>query len=203
MTRRSIVRSVEMTRSIWLDAEKSRPQEKPRYEVDVAIIGGGVVGASCAYSLSKRGKKTVIVEAGTVASGASGRNGGFVLRGLQNYYNLAIKSYGRQIARDVYAFTDENQKMMVEFLEQTSTKYERCGSYVLASSLEELDNLSESAALLNEDGFPTEYLKDDPLERDFYGALSNNSDIAIDSRQISAGPGRTQSCGSVGKRGSQ
>lgn len=169
-----------MTRSIWLDAETSRPHEKHRHEVDVAIIGGGAVGASCAYALSKRGKKTVIAEGGTIASGASGRNGGFVLRGLQNYYNLAIKSYGRQIAREVYAFTDENQKMMVEFLEQTSTPFEPCGSYVLASSLEELDNLSESAALLNEDGFPTEYLKDDPLERDFYGALSNKSDIAID-----------------------
>lgn len=41
-------------------------------EYDAAIIGGGIIGLSCGYYLSKKGKKVLILEAGNFASGASG-----------------------------------------------------------------------------------------------------------------------------------
>jgi glycine/D-amino acid oxidase-like deaminating enzyme len=47
---------------------------------DVVIIGGGVVGAACAYELARRGAGVVLVECDELAAGASGRNQGwFVL----------------------------------------------------------------------------------------------------------------------------
>ena len=47
---------------------------------DVVVIGGGVVGAACAYELSRRGSSVVLVERDELAAGASGRNQGwFVL----------------------------------------------------------------------------------------------------------------------------
>jgi len=170
-----------MTRSIWLDVDGATPREKTREQVDVAIVGGGIIGAGCAHFLAKRGLKSIVLEAGTVASGASGRNGGFVLRGIQSYYNIAVKRYGRENARRVYAFTEENQTMLRQFLDGGNGKdaYEPCGSYLLACSLEELDELAESADLMKQDGFTVDYLKEDPLDRDFYGALFNSGDLAI------------------------
>jgi len=47
---------------------------------DAVVIGGGVVGAACAYDLSRRGCSVVLVERDELAAGASGRNQGwFVL----------------------------------------------------------------------------------------------------------------------------
>jgi gamma-glutamylputrescine oxidase len=49
--------------------------------VDVAIIGGGLTGASTAYHLAKRGIRSTIFEAARIGDGASGRTGGLVLEG--------------------------------------------------------------------------------------------------------------------------
>jgi glycine/D-amino acid oxidase-like deaminating enzyme len=47
---------------------------------DVIVIGGGVVGAACAYELSRRGSSVTLVERDELAAAASGRNQGwFVL----------------------------------------------------------------------------------------------------------------------------
>jgi glycine/D-amino acid oxidase-like deaminating enzyme len=169
-----------MTRSIWLDETADAPKEKVRHQVDVAIIGGGIIGAACAHFAAKRSLKTMIIEAGTLGSGASGRNGGFILRGIQSYYNLAVKRHGRDVAREVYAFTEENQKLLREFLDAAGVPFDACGSYLLACSLEELDELAQSAELMSQDGFEVGYLKKDPLDRDYYGALCNNGDLAVD-----------------------
>lgn len=48
---------------------------------DVAIVGGGLTGASTAYYLAKMGIRAVLFEAGLVGDGASGRTGGLVLEG--------------------------------------------------------------------------------------------------------------------------
>ncbi len=45
---------------------------------DVIIIGGGIMGNSIAWQLSKRGKKVVILEKSDVASGAAGATDGVV-----------------------------------------------------------------------------------------------------------------------------
>ena len=45
---------------------------------DVCIIGAGYTGLSSALHLAERGYKVIVLEAETVAFGASGRNGGHV-----------------------------------------------------------------------------------------------------------------------------
>lgn len=47
-------------------------------EAEVVVIGGGVVGSSAAYFLSRAGKKVVLVEKGYRAGEASGANAAFV-----------------------------------------------------------------------------------------------------------------------------
>lgn len=45
---------------------------------DVIVIGGGIVGVSCAAHLAKIGRRVVLLEQAEIAAGASGRNSGVV-----------------------------------------------------------------------------------------------------------------------------
>jgi len=47
--------------------------------VEVLVVGGGVIGASCAFALARRGARVTLVERAELAAGASGRNHGLVL----------------------------------------------------------------------------------------------------------------------------
>lgn len=72
-------------RPYWLDtvseadyfpAELSRPRELPR-RAQVAILGGGLIGLSCARELTRMGAKDIVVlERGELLGEASGGNGG-------------------------------------------------------------------------------------------------------------------------------
>ncbi|HEX6401244.1 MAG TPA: FAD-dependent oxidoreductase, partial [Actinomycetota bacterium] len=46
---------------------------------DVVVVGGGIVGAACAYELAVAGASVTLVERGELAAGASGRNNGLWL----------------------------------------------------------------------------------------------------------------------------
>src|SRR5499426_2539879 len=60
-----------------------RPALEGEQRADVCIIGGGFTGLSAALHLAESGAAVVVLEAGEVGAGASGRNGGQVIPGLK------------------------------------------------------------------------------------------------------------------------
>ena len=48
------------------------------FMVDVVVIGGGVIGAACAYYLAKVGKRVALLDRGRFAGGCSHGNCGYV-----------------------------------------------------------------------------------------------------------------------------
>ncbi len=46
---------------------------------DVAIVGGGIIGAACAHEMTRRGASVVLLERDELAAGASGRNQGWLV----------------------------------------------------------------------------------------------------------------------------
>ena len=75
---------IDENRALWVDKTpgyRPRPPLQGVTQADVSIIGGGFTGASTAYHLSRRfpAQRIVLLEAATLANGASGRNGGMML----------------------------------------------------------------------------------------------------------------------------
>jgi len=59
-----------------------RPSLQGVIHADVCVIGGGFTGVNTALELAERGMSVVLLEAQRIGWGASGRNGGQLIRGL-------------------------------------------------------------------------------------------------------------------------
>jgi glycine/D-amino acid oxidase-like deaminating enzyme len=151
----------------WLDYPyESRPALDRDIEVDACVIGGGVSGLSCAHELARRGARTVLLEARTVASGASGRNGGFLLAGGAPFHVDAREQWGREPAARLYARTVEVQQEVYALAESlgVSDAVRPVGSLRLATSEEEAEHVRRHVETLREDGFDAELVERDELE---------------------------------------
>jgi len=160
-------------------------QEQKRADTcDVVVVGAGLEGAAVAARLAREGFDTAVLEAQSVAGGATGRSAGMVLTGLAGHYNWAVSAYGRQKAREVWTLTVEGRERLVETAERLGVVVAHTGSLALAVEDTEADAMKESAALLQEDGFDVQFSPSDPLERGFCAALHHPNDVTVDAAAL-------------------
>jgi gamma-glutamylputrescine oxidase len=67
---------------------------------DICVVGAGYSGLSAALHLAEKGYKVAVVEGARVGWGASGRNGGQIVNGL----NAGLDSIGRRYGAETEAF---------------------------------------------------------------------------------------------------
>jgi gamma-glutamylputrescine oxidase len=154
------------TTPYWLDAPyEPRPPLESDHEADVCIVGGGVAGLSCALRLARRGIDAIVLEAGTVAGGASGRNGGFLIAGTAIFHNDARERLGGERTRKVYARTLTAQREVYELAEELGAgdAVRRIGLLRLAVSEDEALHVRAHAGALRADGFPGKLVELDAL----------------------------------------
>jgi len=158
--------SFTATTPYWLDYEyEPRPALEGPLHADACVIGGGVSGLSAARELARRGLDTVLLEARTIASGASGRNGGFLLAGPAIFYPEACERYGREPASRLYARTLEIQEEIYELAAGigAADAVRRVGCLRLATSEDEAAHVRTHVEMLRADGFPAELITRDGL----------------------------------------
>ena len=61
---------------------------QPVCEVDFLVVGAGLVGCSVAFFAAQAGREVTITDARDLALGASSRNAGFMITGLDIYYQV-------------------------------------------------------------------------------------------------------------------
>ncbi|MBX0328171.1 FAD-binding oxidoreductase [Oscillochloris sp. ZM17-4] len=129
-------------------------------EARVAVVGGGVHGASAALWLARAGLAPLLIERAGPAAGASGHNGGLLVSGLAEGYPAAVARFGREAARAIYALTLEGYGLMGDIVREESIDCDLrlTGNLSLALGEEGLDAARQTAALLREDGLPAELL---------------------------------------------
>lgn len=152
---------------------------------DAIVVGAGICGVAAALALERRGLRVAVVERGAVASGASGRNAGFLMRGAADHYADAIRLYGRERARAVWKWTEDNLADLRREGIEDLPSYRRVPSCLLALSEKQAEELTRSAALLREDGFEVEWVTDGDDSvfgnrgSGVLGALVNPNDASI------------------------
>jgi gamma-glutamylputrescine oxidase len=143
------------TRSYWLE-EPHEPITQVRLDgpPEVAVVGGGITGVSCALELAEAGRRVRLYEAREIAGGASGRNGGFALRGGAAPYPVLIESLGRERAASLWRWT----QLELEWLARVAgDAFRPTGSLRLAADAEERDELEAEFDELRADGFAVEW----------------------------------------------
>ena len=163
----------------WLEDEPV-PRAAPRHEgtVDVAIVGAGITGIAAALRLAENGKRVRVHDARGVAEGASGRNGGFALRGGASRYDVARETYGVESARELWHWTERALDRMADL---AGDALRRNGSFRLAADPEERDEIRGEYEALRADGIEAEWVDDLPgrLAGRFEGGIVHPRDAAV------------------------
>lgn len=167
------------TTSYWLEDEAPPlPSSRLAGPPDVIVIGGGVTGCSCALTLAAHGVAVRLHDGREIAGGASGRNGGFALRGAATPYDVACDRLGRERARLLMALTERSLDRLAEL---AGDAFRRVGSLRLAFDADERAALRREHGALRKDGFAVEWLDElpAPLDRLYRGALLHPPDGVI------------------------
>lgn len=134
--------------------------------VDACVVGGGIAGMAAAFWLQVAGVNNVaVLDRRRVASGASGRNAGFVMAVAPENFPKSEDPAEKETARRIWAFTAENQRLMEETLQklEVEAEYRRLGSLGLAAYPAEWERIKATTDVAHEAGLQVDILERDDL----------------------------------------
>lgn len=163
------------SQSFWLDftSASNYPSLSENISVDVAIVGGGLVGINAAKLLKQAGKTVAILEAEEVAAGVSGHTTAKITSLHQLIYADLIKQIGEQKAR---LYGESNQAAIEQYTriiqsENIDCDFERKDAYTFASSIENLDKIKDELEAAVQLGLPASFVKETDLPFEIAGAV--------------------------------
>lgn len=142
-----------------------------RYEIDVAVIGAGVIGLACARALARLGLEVLVLEAeNAIAVHTSSRNSEVIHAGL--YY-----AKGSLKAKHCV----NGRRALVQYLGERGVKHSPCGKLVVATDDQEAAALKGLLARAEANGVENLRVIDGPEARRMESALSPCVQAAIHS----------------------
>lgn len=126
--------------------------------VDVAIIGGGIAGISCAYFLQKAGYNIAVLEQDEVGSAASGASSGILFYGSGTGFTEALSLFGDVQANLLWKETEQTINEMVNLIrdENIECGFRHPGAIMAAQNEEEEEALTKEHKALATIGIKTE-----------------------------------------------
>lgn len=94
------------------NATPERPKLQSTVESEICIIGGGFSGLSAGVHLAERGHQVTLLEGARIGWGASGRNGGQIVNGLNASLEVIKKRYGQDTANFVGELVTRGNKII-------------------------------------------------------------------------------------------
>ena len=166
-------------------------------EVDVAIIGGGYTGLSCALHLQRDHHiSSLVLEAGQLGWGASGRNAGFnTLPACKLSAKAVYQHWPEQEARAFFASQREGQALIYQLAAEEGFDLQSCGTgvYQVAHSRGAYAELDEEGRWLRRAGIPCQLLSREAFAHighggpDQFGALHMREGGGLNPLALSAG----------------
>ena len=118
-----MIQSHEHARSYYrasVNAMPERPALGADLSADVCVIGGGFTGVNTAIELAQRGLSVILLEARRIGWGASGRNGGQLIRGIGHDVSGFAKYVGEEGVRYLERAGIESVALVGERIRQHS-----------------------------------------------------------------------------------
>jgi sarcosine oxidase subunit beta len=153
---------------------------------DVVVIGGGVIGTSTAYYLSKGGAKVLLVEAGSLGDGSSAACDGFVI--------MQSKAPGAHLKMALAS--EKLYRTLADELDW-DIEYEGCGGMIVIEGEKEYEAMKEFMEKQREAGLDVNLIGGDEARRlepalapHIVGATVSDSDAQINPMQLMIGYSR-------------
>jgi D-hydroxyproline dehydrogenase subunit beta len=118
---------------------------------DLAIVGGGVVGAACASEAARAGLSVVIIESGVIGGGATAAGMGHIVVMDDSEAQFALTRYSQQLWREIAPELPGD------------VEYEECGTIWVAADEVEMIEAKRKAGFYQARGVAAEILDADTL----------------------------------------
>jgi len=151
-------------------------------QIDVCIIGAGFSGLSTGLHLAEKGYQVAIIEGARIGWGASGRNGGQIVNGLNASLQAIDKRYGKDTATFVAGLVQEGGDIIRERVNTYDIQCDLKDKNIFTgltkahiSELEERMKLWAGYGIKNQEMLDKHQLREH-IDSDFYeGALIDHS----------------------------
>jgi len=122
---------------------------------DVCIIGGGFTGVASAIELAERGYKVVVLEAHKIGWGASGRNGGQIIRGIGHDLENFRKTIGQQGINAITTMGIEANEIITQRVKKYNIDCDLTMGYCdLAAKPKHMQALEQDCKTMNKSEYP-------------------------------------------------
>ncbi|HEU5156814.1 MAG TPA: FAD-dependent oxidoreductase [Streptosporangiaceae bacterium] len=180
-----------MAQSYWMASSDttSYPRLTDDFDVDVAVIGGGIAGLCTAWELARAGRPAVLLEGDRIAGGATGYTTGRLSAAHPWIYAPLRDSFGPETAR-LYA---TSQQQAVDHVVETARELgidcdiERRPSHVYVEPAERVDDLKTEAEAAREAGLAASFVTATDLPYDVAGALRVEEQVQFHPRRYLLG----------------
>ena len=135
-------------------------------EADICVIGGGFSGVNTALELVERGFKVVLLEAYRIGWGASGRNGGQLIRGLGHSAEQFHNALGQAGVQAIEQMGLEAVDLVKQRIDQYNIQFDlKMGFCDLAHKPRDMADLERQKAWLESVGYKhkTQFLGPDQM----------------------------------------
>jgi gamma-glutamylputrescine oxidase len=138
-----------------------RPALTESIAAEICVIGAGYTGLSAALHLAEAGHKVVVLEGARVGWGASGRNGGQIVNGLNASLNTIERRYGGETAAFVGRLVQEGGKIIRGFVTKYGIQCDlKDGNLYAAYTAKQMDELEAKKKLWRSHGMDDHELLD-------------------------------------------
>jgi glycine/D-amino acid oxidase-like deaminating enzyme len=130
------------------------PELTATADAEVCVVGLGGSGLTCVRELLERGMRVVGIDAVSIAAGAAGGNGGFLLGGLAMFHHDAVARLGAPVATALY---EQTLKQIDRIAVETPSAVRRTGTLRLAASPDELEDCRLQYEAMRHSALPVDW----------------------------------------------
>lgn len=157
-------------KSIWNNIEKPTFEtQKGDIKTDVLIIGGGICGVLCVYTLKARGVDCVLVEAGEICSGITEKTTAKITFQHGVAYSKIADRYGIENAKLYYESQKNAFNKLCAIASSIDDNFEMCNSFVYSPN--DFFKIEKELNVMQKIGCKASFCKKTELPFDIAGAI--------------------------------